>query len=365
MNNHDEDNLFQYNPKILSMYELLSDERKNEMRVLISETISKLKESGKLEYGRMYPFETTKAFDQESPKQFVYMKCIFKIDEIPYENIINKFGSNDITDKLDNKPITTVKMIIEDIDVYKEDNFFDWIDHVNRINEQNSNKDVSQLFYENNIFKNDENKDKGGNQTKIECIDFKKDSNQSKKMEMMDEIIQNNLINNSNKNTDFNPNGYDINIEEINNSDFFDFYYHEAEKLSSDEYLSVLKLYAIASLNASMNNLIKNNHLDPNKVIFNSLSSLKTLQSRFSNCNFWEINKQHLLEMGFINFNNEMLLIPFWALPVILKNSAGKILPTKSGEELIITNDIQAKDIDFSNSYGCTIYGINISDLKK
>jgi hypothetical protein len=68
--------------------------------------------------------------------------------------------------------------------------------------------------------------------------------------------------------------------------------------------------------------------------------------------------------MGFMNFNNEMMLIPFWAFPVILKNSIGKLLPTKSGEELIITSDIDVNDLDFSNSYGCTVYGISISELK-
>lgn len=157
-NEQNEQNQFPHNPKIIPMYNLLSDERKGEMRKLITETINKFKDSGKLEYGRMYPFEVTKAFDQEEPIQFVYMKCVFKVDEIPFEDIMNKFGSNEITKKLDNAPITAVKMILEDIEVFKEDKMFDWVDHVSRINKQNIENKDSQLFYENNIFKDDDDK---------------------------------------------------------------------------------------------------------------------------------------------------------------------------------------------------------------
>jgi len=369
MNNQNEQNgqdIFPHNPKILTMYNLLSDERKGEMRKLISETINKFKDSGKLEYGRMYPFEVTKAFDQDEPKQWVYMKCIFKVDEIPFDEIISKFGRNEMTEKLDNAPITTVKMILEDIDVFKEDSMFDWVDHVDRINKQNiSNKD-SQLFYENNIFKNDDNKNKDKDQAKIESTEFNKDSHQAKKMKMMDDAINTNLKDKIKYgiSLDFDNGINKNNNEGINNEAFFDFYYPEAEILDNEEYFDVFKNYARASLNACMDNLVNKGYVDSRDMLYNTLISVKTLQSRFSNCDFWKFNRKHLADMGFMNFNNEMLLIPFWAFPVILKNSTGKILATKTGEELIITSDIDINDLDLSNSYGCTIYGISVNDLK-
>jgi hypothetical protein len=295
-NEQNEQDLFPHNPKILLMYNLLSEERKGEMRKLITETINKFKESGKLEYGRMYPFEVTKAFDQKEPKQFVYMKCIFKVDEIPFEDIMNKFGSNDITRKLDNAPITTVKMILEDIDVFKEDSVFHWVDHVDRINKQNIEKKDSQLFYENNIFKNDDNKNKEKDQAKIESAEFNKDSHQAKKMQMMDDVINTNLKDKIKYGigVDFDNGINNSDEEDINNEAFFDFYYPEAEILNNNEYFDMFKTYARASLNCCMDNFVNKGDVDSKEMFYNTIISLKTLQSRFSNCDFWKFNRELL-----------------------------------------------------------------------
>jgi len=162
----DNENQIPHNPKITTMYDLLSGERKSELSKFIVETITNFRNSGKLQYETIYPLEITKAFDQEEPKQFIYVRCAFKVYEKPVEDVINLFGVNDFTKAISTPTIPSIRMILEDVEVFNEDNIFEWLDHVNRINKQNSENKDNQLFYENNIFKDDSDTEK--EQIKIE-----------------------------------------------------------------------------------------------------------------------------------------------------------------------------------------------------
>jgi hypothetical protein len=320
------DNLSATNPKVNLMWDMLSVERQKELYALIGKTLKDFKKaSDKFEYGKMFPLELTKGFDQEEPQQFVYVKFIFRINEIP-----------------SSPEASAAQLLFEDIEVFKKDSINHWIDHVDRINKQNSD---TQLFYENNIF---EEKNVERNQAQIS------NAIEDGKIEMpknrIEEFLKNRFI------------GQNEEVkEDVSNESLFDFFDKDSFKLSNEEYIEMFKSFAKASLNCSADSFIHKGHWGKEASFNNVINNLKTLQSRFSLCDFWTMKQDDLAEMGFVNWANKMMLIPFWAFPVILKNSQGKVLHTRENVDFTIVDNAS---VDFSNTFGCVTYGIPLLDLK-
>lgn len=150
MGNNGYENQDENGAKIRVMWESLSGERQTDINTKIINSIKKFEGSGQLEYGKTYPLEFTFGFDKEEPIQYVYLMCAFRIVKSDKPIQINK-----------NLPPTTsiVDIAMRDIEVFKKDQMFNWLDHVNRINKSNEQNKEDQLFYENNIFKGNENED--------------------------------------------------------------------------------------------------------------------------------------------------------------------------------------------------------------
>ncbi len=93
------------------------------------------------------------------------------------------------------------------------------------------------------------------------------------------------------------------------------------------------------------------------------IESLKDLQHKFSNCDFWKFKKESLLELGFMNFANKILLVPIWAYPVLHINGFGRMIAVKDGNFVLL--DENSGKFDFTNCYGCYGFGLPIMDLGK
>lgn len=359
------------------MWDLLSDQRKLEVDKIITDTISKFEQSGKVEINKIYPFEITQGFDQDkNDVQYIYLRCAFRFNEIP-PNIFMPINGMPI-------PKNIVDVRVLDIEVFKEDEIFDWLDHVNRIEKEKNENKENQLFYEDNIFtkeediKPDEKDNKYDNEHKpiIKNLFSKesinpKQTNINKPIENKEGIEDkifgyhnfSDLINtNMGSATTFNNN---IDFGEpphlIPKKELFDFYSKSEPDKSNAEYLSIFRTYSRNIVNFTM--LIYYNHKDDSEMgdnhVMKLIHALKNLQNNFSNCDFWKFSRYELGQLGFINWSDEILLIPIWAFPVILKNSKDKIVFTPTREEILI------RDIDVNENpivkFGCVSYGFKIS----
>lgn len=355
------------NPKLSIMWEMLSKERQGQINKMLIDTIDKFKKSGQLEVGKIYPFELTHGFDQEEPKQYIYMMCAFRLTKLDNPIIINKSLP----------PVTTgLDIAMQDVEVFKEDQMFNWLDHVNRIEKNNSQNKENQLFYEDNIFK----KDKEGEKSESGSEQQQEKKSENKKANPN----QCNINKPIDDNTDMKKDSIGVmvgridfvedNKSEIDNKysvkhgipkkELFDFYEENEPDKSNDEYLSLFKTYSRNIVNHTTvtyyTHRIRDEESD--SQVLNLIHALKNLQASFCKCNFWNFNKQELGQLGFMNWSDEILLIPVWAFPIILKNSKDKLVYTPSSDETLI------RDIDVDEKplikYGCVPYGFKISELK-
>ena len=360
------------NPELSTMWEMLSKQRQGELNNMIIKTIDKFKGSGQLEVGKIYPFELTHGFDQQEPKQYVYLMCAFRLTKLDNPIIVNK----------NIPPVTTgLDIALQTVEVFKEESMFNWLDHVNRIEKNNRENKENQLFYEDNIFKQE--KDKETEKEKSESVNNNKVEENKKDKRVNPNQCNINKPIEGDANTDMNNNSigvmigrvdYSENIELENNEysikhgipkkELFDFYEENEPDKPNDKYLSIFKTFSRNIVNHTTvtyyNHRVHDDKADND--VLKLIHALKNLQVSFCKCNFWNFNRNELGQLGFMNWSDDVLLIPVWAFPIILKNSKDKIVYTPTSEQVLV------RDIDIHEKpmvkYGCVPYGFKISELK-
>jgi hypothetical protein len=90
-----------------------------------------------------------------------------------------------------------------------------------------------------------------------------------------------------------------------------------------------------------------------------SVAALQELHIKFSKCDFTKFNSQQLKFFGFVNWSDKMMLIPVWALPVVMMNNKGIKLTSIDKKEVVVGRDV----LEFRVRYGCTIYGLQMEQL--
>lgn len=349
-----------FSNKVNDSLKHLSQDRREEIMNIIIQTLSTFRQNEKFEEGKIYPFELTYGFDKEEPTQYVYVKCAFALIE---QTIAEG-------DSIPRKVFST-KLNFEDLQIFKKEEMFEWLDHVNRINKDSKRED--SLHSENTIFK-------------------KEDSDKTNKpKDEKEKTVQSNIrksIIDKNPNSPFNqkpnlPKGFfkklgenEINPENIletninqnsedDENDIFDFWDEEMPEFTEEEYLETFRLFSKNAINSVMEGTIISNFFTDETEITKMclIDSLKDLQHKFSNCDFWKFKKETLLDLGFMNFANKILLIPIWAYPVVHVNGFGRLLAKKDGGFDMLDEDLEK--FDFTNCYGCYGFGIPIKDLGK
>jgi hypothetical protein len=300
------------NVKIQLMLELLSKERQVEIQRAIYNTIMELTKNMKPEdaatlHGKV--FEITIAFDKEQPFQYVYfIGQLIKVDvPIPPEKLktITIF------------PYMVMQFIIQDLEVYKQDNIDSWLDYKKKIEQQKS------IYYE--------------NQTTGE----KKISNEEIKFDGAKE-------------------------KDITSDEMYEYYSEFVPKYSIDEYIDKFYFASRSMINDVFEGKIYRKHWGDNHCLKKSFSLVTALQNYFSAVDFTEFNKAELEQIGFINYRDRCMLIPIWAYPIALKNHNGLEVETVSGTNKIIGIDIDVAD---SNNYesrsGVVGFGLKLSSLRQ
>ena len=78
----------------------------------------------------------------------------------------------------------------------------------------------------------------------------------------------------------------------------------------------------------------------------------------FKSIDFKQFTKEELLEFDFGNWDDNLILMPIWALDCL---SLGDVVYSISDEETIVTEDTK---LDKEVRFGSTAYGFNISQLR-
>ncbi len=351
------------NPELSTSWDLLSKERQAQINKMLIDTIDKFKKSGQLEVDKIYPFELTHGFDQEEPKQYIYLMCAFRLTKLDNPILINRTLP----------PVTTgLDIALQKVEVFKEEFMFNWLDHVNRIEKNNSQNKENQLYYEDNIFeKNKESekvevgienkKEKERKQNPNQCnINKPIDDNTDMSKDSIGVMIGRMDFNNENSEAPFSSVKHGIPKKEL-----FDFYEESEPDKSKEEYLSIFKTYSRNMVNHTTETYYNHRVRDDESEskVLNLIHTLKNLQISFCKCNFWDFSKSELGQLGFMNWSDEILLIPVWAFPIILKNSEDKMLYSPSAEQTLVRDiDVDEKPII---KYGCVPFGFKISELKQ
>ncbi len=310
----------------------LSTTRQQDMQVLLAETVDKFQKKGELEFGKIYPIEFTKGFDHEEPKQYVYMICNVSMIENPEfknlpEHLMQKIQEN--------KPKMGLQLNIDTIEIYTPDTIDAWLEHNDRIKSEKN----QTVFHENTL-----TDDQGGkHQSAIHPV------KENKELEQRFGMIKDHLVK---------ENGA------INKTDLFTFYNEEVPQLTEREYLVNYHNLALRTLNGCMFEYLNMDDIDPASIIHNMTINLRLLQQSFSTCDFYALSKAALMEIGFMNWMDRLLLIPHWAFPVILRQY-GIRLEDQKGTSYTFTEGFDLKTINFTTSYGCVPYGLIIKDLKQ
>lgn len=327
----------------------LHGNRGEEILNIIIEAISSFRQTAKFVEGEIYPIEITKAFKEE-PTQYVYIECAFSfVEQTIAEN-----------DSIPQKIFST-KLNFNNLLVFSKDQMFDWIDYVNKIKNQKDN-----VFTKDSILNKDEDAPDDSVQVYIKKSIVDKDPNSpfNQKFILPKGFYQtqNNEINTEQR-IETNLNTSHKNEEYEN--DIFDFWDEQMPEFTEEEYLDTFRLFSKNAINSVMEGtIISDFFTDATEVTKISLiDSLKDLQHKFSNCDFWKLKKETLLDLGFMNFANKILLVPIWAYPVIHVNGFGRILAKKEGGFDVLGEDLDK--FDFTNCYGCYGFGIPIKDLGK
>jgi hypothetical protein len=306
-----------------------------------------LKQGLKLVEGEIYPVEITKAFKDE-PIQYVYVECAFSlVEQTVAEN-----------DSIPQKILST-KLNFDKLLVFSKDQMFDWIDYVNKIKNQKDN-----VFSKDSILnkENSQSDDSVQIYIKKSIIDKNPNSPFNQKFVLPKGFYQkqsNELNPEQRIETNLNTN------EVVEHDDIFDFWDEYVPELEEDEYLDIFRMFSKNAINTVMEGTIIpsffNDSTEFTKLCL--IDTLKDLQHKFSNCDFWKFKKETLLELGFMNFANKILLVPIWAYPIIHINGFGRLLAKKDGGFDVLTEDLDK--FDFTNCYGCYGFGIPITDLGK
>lgn len=346
------------NPKLTTSWDLLSSERQKEINNILVATIKKFEDSDKLEFDKIYPFELTHGFDQENPIQYIYLMCAFRLKKLDKPLV-----QNDLV-----KVTSVIDISVQEIEVFKEENMYNWIDHVNRIEKSSKENKENQLFYEDNIFnKETESNNKQKEKKFPNQCNINKPNDDTKKIDIGDigSVIEKSFMQNNDTNSNNNNNNNNVDDylpHGIPKNELFDFYKKEEPIRTNQEYIDMFNVYSRKITNDAMT-IYYFHKLDENETLVKSLHSLKNLQLSFSNCDFWKFTKNELGQFGFMNWSDELMLIPVWVFPVVLKNSKDKKVHTPINEEVLIRN------IDFNlipaTKYGCVPYGLKINELPK
>lgn len=305
-----------------------------------------LKQGLKLVEGEIYPIEITKAFKDE-PIQYVYVECAFSLVE-------QTIAENDSIPQ----KILSTKLNFDKLLIFSKDQMFDWIDYVNKIKNQKDN-----VFSKDSILKkdNDQSDDSVQIYIKKSIVDKNPDSPFNQKFVLPKGFYQKQI-------TEINPEQRietNINLSEEDNNDIFDFWDEYVPELTEEEYLDTFRLFSKNAMNSIMEGTIISNFFTDETEITKMclIDSLKDLQHRFSNCDFWKLKKETLLELGFMNFANKILLVPIWAYPILHVNGFGRLLAKKDGDFAVLDENLDK--FDFTNCYGCYGFGIPLTDLGK
>lgn len=316
---------------------------------IIIEAVSSFRKTAKFVEGEIYPIQITKAFKEE-PTQYVYVECAFSLVE-------QTIAENDSVPQ----KIFSTKLNFDKLLVFSKDQMFDWIDYVNKIKNQKDN-----VFTKDSILNKDEDAPDDSVQVYIKKSIVDKDPNSpfNQKFILPKGFYQrqNNEINPEQR-IETNLNTSVQNEEDEN--DIFDFWDEQMPEFTEEEYLDTFRLFSKNAINSVMEGtIISNFFTDETEVTKMCLiDSLKDLQHKFSNCDFWKLKKETLLDLGFMNFANKMLLIPIWAFPIIHINGFGRVLSKKDGGFGLLDENLD--EFDFTNCYGCYGFGIPIKDLGK
>ena len=366
----------------ISGWSLLSQERQEIVSNLLMGVFDKFKKIGQVEPNKIYPIELTKGFDTEAPNQYVYIKGAFRIGglEALQPTMIVKDLTTSQTVNAEPVKDNSVQFIADIIEVFNNpmdmgdaNDSIQWIDHVQRID-----KTKNKLYYNDNILNKEgeeSTKESKLSQAKITSALIKE---KGEKAKAFFDNMANSTMSFINKNYTFRADKKNtetglttIKKEEVINDpqpitpeELFDFYMEGIPVLTNEQYIDLFRAYAKSLLNNAMDGVIHQRYWDENTCFSNMVENLKMLQMNFSSCDFWNFSLEELLELGFVNWANKILLIPFWAFPIILINSIQKKLHTRDYEDYIIGEDT-TDIIDFTNVYGCVIYGIPIADLRK
>jgi hypothetical protein len=247
--------------------------------------------------------------------------------------------------------------------IFSKDQMFDWIDYVNKIKNQKDN-----AYSQDSIFnKNGNDADDDSLQVYIKKSVIDKDPNSpfNQKFVLPTNFYQRQASGiNPESRLETNLNLSSENEKEDEN-DIFDFWDEEMPELTEEEYLDSFRLFSKNAINSVMEGTIISGFFSDETGVTKMclIDTLKDLQHRFSNCDFWKLKKETLLELGFTNFANKILLIPIWAFPIVHVNGFGRFLAKKDGEFGVLDENLDK--FDFTNCYGCYGFGIPMTDLGK
>lgn len=328
----------------------LHGDRGSKIIDIIIEAVSSFRQTAKFVEGEIYPIQITKAFKEE-PTQYVYVECAFSLIE-------QTIAENDSVPQ----KIFSTKLNFDKLLVFNKDQMFDWIDYVNKIKNQKDN-----VFTKDSILNKDKDAPDDSVQVYIKKSIVDKDPNSpfNQKFVLPKGFYQRqNNEANPEQRIETNLNTLQQNQEEEEN-DVFDFWDEQMPELTEEEYLDTFRLFSKNAINSVMEGtIISGFFTDETEVTKMCLiDSLKDLQHKFSNCDFWKFKKETLLDLGFMNFANKILLVPIWAFPILHINGFGRFLAKKDGEFGILDENLD--NFDFTNCYGCYGFGIPITDLGK
>lgn len=326
----------------------LHGNRGEEILNIIIEAISNFRQTAKFVEGEIYPIQITKAFKEE-PTQYVYVECAFSLVE-------QTVAENDSVPQ----KIFSTKLNFDKLLVFNKDQMFDWIDYVNKIKNQKDN-----VFSKDSILNKEKDAPDDSVQVYIKksIVDKNPNSPFNQKFAYPKGFFKKGV-------GEFNPedtieSNLNINQSEEEENNIFDFYDEEMPELTEQEYLETFRLFSKNTMNSVMEGILIPDFFNEHDSLTKTLviENLKDMQHRFSGCDFWKLSKETLLELGFMNFANKLLLVPIWAYPILHSNGFGRLVGKKNGEFGVL--DEKLDNFDFTNCYGCFGFGIPITDLGK
>lgn len=312
--------------KVNLMMNMLSSERKAIIEVQVNDTVNSIKKNQK-NHDTVFKIELTHDFGAEEPRQYVWISFKVTMSPIPFM-IPTPQGTVQFTD-------TFVQAT--DMDVYLPDDINDWLDHVDRLNKQ------TNLYLE--------------KQGKVEqSIDDEK----NKIKVNLSSVIHDKLNDNELSDDEDTESENELMIEQQwMFSDLFASV--RPEQRTKEAYLNIFNKHTALLLNRIMDTHINMEDDDNVDGAYNHVHhGLVTLISEFEKCDFTVFNKKELETLGFINWRNNIMLIPLWAFPIILKNNIG--LSVKHIHDFNVTVGTDYIPIDDKNGMMSVGFPFSVED---